>query len=75
MQQIVDSILALPAGKRLMLLAPMIQDRKGEHHAVFEDARKAGFVRVRVDGEVHDLDERLTSTATRTTRSRWSSTA
>ena len=56
-QQIVDSILALPAGKRLMILAPVIADRKGEHHGVFEDARRAGFVRVRVDGAVHDLDE------------------
>jgi excinuclease ABC subunit A len=58
-QQIVDSILDLPAGKRLMLLAPVIQDRKGEHHGVFEDARRAGFVRVRVNGAVHDLDETI----------------
>src|SRR5207302_4486556 len=56
-QQIVDSILALPSGKRLMVLAPVISNRKGEHHAVFEDARRAGFVRVRVDGQVRDLDE------------------
>ncbi|HXH23207.1 MAG TPA: excinuclease ABC subunit UvrA [Dehalococcoidia bacterium] len=56
-QQIVDSILELPEGHRLMLLAPVIGDRKGEHHHVFEDARRAGFVRVRVDGVVHDLDE------------------
>jgi excinuclease ABC subunit A len=58
-QQIVDSILDLPAGKRLMILAPVIQDRKGEHHGVFEDARRAGFVRVRVNGVVHDLDEQI----------------
>ena len=44
-------------GKRLMILAPIIADRKGEHHGIFEDARRAGFVRVRVDGEVRDLDE------------------
>jgi excinuclease ABC subunit A len=42
-----------------MLLAPVIQDRKGEHHGVFEDARRAGFVRVRVNGTVHDLDETI----------------
>jgi excinuclease ABC subunit A len=56
-QQIVDSILDLPQGKRLMILAPAISDRKGEHLGVFEDARGAGFVRVRVNGEVHDLEE------------------
>ncbi len=59
-QQIVDSILALPAGKRIMLLAPVIQDRKGEHQGVFEDARRAGFVRIRVDGVVHDLEDTIT---------------
>jgi len=58
-QQIVDAILALPAGKRLMILAPVISDRKGEHHAVLEDARRAGFVRVRVDGTVYDLEDRI----------------
>ena len=58
-QQIVDAILDMPAGKRLMILAPVIADRKGEHHAVLEDARQAGFVRVRVDGVVHDLDEKI----------------
>jgi excinuclease ABC subunit A len=58
-QQIVDAILALPAGKRIMLLAPVIQDRKGEHQGVFEDARRAGFVRIRVDGVVHDLEDRI----------------
>ncbi len=56
-QQIVDSLLALPPGKRIMLLAPIIRDRKGEHQHVFEDARRAGYVRVRVDGQVRDLDE------------------
>ena len=58
-QQIVDSILDLPAGKRLMILAPVIVDRKGEHQAVLEDARRAGFVRVRVDGVVHDLEDKI----------------
>jgi excinuclease ABC subunit A len=56
-QQIVDAILEQPPGKRLMILAPIIRDRKGEHAHVFEDARKAGFVRVRVDGNVRDLSE------------------
>jgi excinuclease ABC subunit A len=58
-QQIVDSILDLPGGRRLMILAPVISGRKGEHHGVFEDARRAGFVRVRVDGTVHDLEEQI----------------
>ena len=49
-QQIVDAILSIEAGKKLMLLSPIIRDRKGEHQHVFEDARRAGFVRVRVDG-------------------------
>jgi excinuclease ABC subunit A len=59
-QQIVDSILAVPAGRRMMVLAPVVRDRKGEYHKVFADARKAGFVRVRVDGQVRDLDEDIT---------------
>src|SRR3954463_6786900 len=58
-QQIVDSILAVEPGKRLMILAPIISDRKGEHLGVLEDARRAGFVRVRVDGVVHDLGEKI----------------
>jgi excinuclease ABC subunit A len=56
-QQIVDAVLALPEGSRIMIMAPLIRDRKGEHLGVFEDARKAGFVRVRVDGRVYDLAE------------------
>src|SRR5688500_15247321 len=59
-QQIVDSLLEMPAGKRLMVLAPVIQERKGEHLGVFEDAKRAGFVRVRVNGEVLDLDDKIT---------------
>ncbi len=49
-QQIVDAVQALPEGSRTMILAPLIRDRKGEHLQVFEDARRAGYVRVRVDG-------------------------
>jgi excinuclease ABC subunit A len=56
-QQIVDAILDVPSGKRLMILSPIIRDRKGEHAHVFEDARKAGFVRVRVDGQVRDVSD------------------
>jgi excinuclease ABC subunit A len=59
-QQIVDSILAIPPGRRLMILAPVVRDRKGEYHKVFSDARKAGFVRVRVDGRVRELEEDIT---------------
>jgi excinuclease ABC subunit A len=56
-QQIVDSVLAMPEGNRVHVLAPLIKDRKGEHRAVFDDIRKAGYVRVRVDGQVRDVDE------------------
>ncbi len=55
-EQIVDSILEYPEGSRLLLLAPLVMDRKGEHKGVFEDARKAGFVRARVDGQVYELE-------------------
>ena len=56
-QQIVDSILRLDEGSRLLILAPVIKHKKGEHTAVFDDARRAGFVRVRVDGDVVELSE------------------
>jgi excinuclease ABC subunit A len=56
-QQIVDATLAYPVGARLLLLAPVARAKKGEHTGVFEEARRAGFVRVRIDGEVRDLDE------------------
>ena len=56
-QQIVDSVMSLPIESRIMLLAPKIRRKKGEHKDVFEAARKSGFVRVRVNGEVHMLDE------------------
>jgi excinuclease ABC subunit A len=58
-QQIVDAIAGRPDGSRIMILAPLVRDRKGEHKAVFEDIRKAGFVRVRVDREIFDLDEEI----------------
>ena len=59
-QQIVDSVLALPAQSRLLVLAPVVKDRKGEHAQPLDDARKSGFVRVRVDGEVRSLDDKIT---------------
>ena len=58
-QQIVDAVLGLPDRTRLQILAPMVRRRKGEHKEVFENARQAGFVRVRVNGEVHDLSEQF----------------
>ncbi len=58
-QQIVDEVKRLPDGTRIQLLAPMIKGRKGTHEKVFEDARKAGFGRVRVNGDVRELDEEI----------------
>ena len=55
--QMVDAVLALPEGSKLMLLAPIIKERKGEHLHVFEQLRANGFVRARVDGKVYDLDD------------------
>ena len=55
--QIIDRLMALPEKTRVQLLAPVIRGKKGEHSRVFEDARRQGYVRVRVDGEVHDLSE------------------
>ncbi|MBV1790327.1 excinuclease ABC subunit UvrA [Marinobacterium sp. D7] len=55
--QMVDQVLALPEGSKLMLLAPVVQDRKGEHLHTFADLRSQGFVRARIDGIVVDLDE------------------
>ncbi len=56
-QQIVDAIQGLPAGSRIMILAPLVRDRKGEYQVVFDDLRKAGYARVRLDGRVYDLSE------------------
>jgi excinuclease ABC subunit A len=54
--QIVDQIMAWPAGTRIEVLAPLVRGRKGEFRDLFDDARKKGFVRMRVDGELHDLE-------------------
>jgi excinuclease ABC subunit A len=56
-QEIVDAILNMPVGTRLQVLTPLIRARKGHHRPTFEEVRKLGFVRVRVDGEVFDLDD------------------
>jgi len=56
-EQIVDAIQALPEASRIMILAPLIKDRKGEYQQVFNDLRKSGYARVRVDGVIHDLAE------------------
>ncbi|HEX9289079.1 MAG TPA: excinuclease ABC subunit UvrA [Anaeromyxobacteraceae bacterium] len=58
-QQIVDAILSMPEGSRILLLAPLVQNRKGEYRELLGDAHKRGFARVRVDGLVHSLEERL----------------
>ncbi len=59
-QEIVDAVEALPSGSRVLILAPVVRGRKGTYQAVFEEIRKAGFVRARVDGVVHSLDEEIT---------------
>ncbi|NLN69874.1 MAG: excinuclease ABC subunit UvrA [Chloroflexi bacterium] len=56
-QEIVEDIETLPAGSRLQILAPLVRERKGTYQAVFDEIRKAGFVRARVDGETRALDE------------------
>ncbi|MBN1352344.1 excinuclease ABC subunit UvrA [candidate division KSB1 bacterium] len=58
-QQITDSILALPADTKIQILAPIVRGRKGEYREVFEAARRDGYVRVRVDGEVLDLNTEI----------------
>ncbi len=56
-QEVVDRVAALPAGSRLLILAPVVRARKGTYQAVFDEIRKAGFARVRVDGKVYSLDD------------------
>src|SRR5207244_10839092 len=58
-QQIVDAVLGLPEGSRIMLLAPLIQGRKGEYTNIFEEMRRAGYVRVRVDGKIYDMSDEI----------------
>src|ERR1700737_1421041 len=58
-QQIIDEILKLPPGSKLMLLAPLVQNRKGEHRDILAEAQKRGFARARIDGKVKTLEERI----------------
>jgi len=55
--QMVDQVMALPEGEKLMLLAPVVQDRKGEHIQILDTLRSQGFIRARIDGEVKELDQ------------------
>jgi len=58
-EQVVDRLTALPADTRLFVYAPVVRDRKGEHRKELDDLRRGGFVRVRVDGELHELAEEI----------------
>ncbi|RLC85557.1 MAG: excinuclease ABC subunit UvrA [Chloroflexi bacterium] len=58
-QQIVDTLMGMKPAAHFQVLAPLIKERKGHHQAIFEDVRKAGFVRARVDGAVRDVDEEI----------------
>ena len=55
--QMVDQVMNLPEDTRLMLLAPVVHERKGEYQSLFDDLKRQGFIRVRIDGEVYELDE------------------
>ena len=57
--QIIDRIMELPEGTKLQILAPVVRGRKGEHGKVLEDARRSGYVRVRIDGSIYDLSEEI----------------
>src|SRR3989475_6727016 len=58
-EQIPDRILEMPKGSRIRIMAPVVRDRKGEHQDVLSEAKKAGFVRARVDGNLYELTERI----------------
>ena len=57
--QIIDKIMSLPTGTKFMVLAPVVRAKKGQHEKIFEQARKSGFVRVRVDGIMYELSEQI----------------
>lgn len=57
--QIIDTILTWPQGTKIQILAPVIRGKKGEHQKVFEDAKKSGFIRARIDGVVADLEDSI----------------
>ncbi len=58
-QQMVDALMAQPAGTKLSVLAPIVRDRKGEYRKELQDSRRAGFIRARIDGKPHDLAEEI----------------
>jgi excinuclease ABC subunit A len=58
-QQIADSIMEFPNNSRIQVLGPLVRGRKGEYREVFEEIKKSGFVRVRVDGKVYDIEEEI----------------
>ncbi|MEG1478441.1 MAG: excinuclease ABC subunit UvrA, partial [Clostridiales bacterium] len=58
-EQIVDAVTGFKEGTKILILGPLVRGRKGEHQKFFEDAKKNGFVRVRVDGEIRDLSEEI----------------
>ena len=58
-QQIADSVMEYPEHSRIQILGPLVRGRKGEYREVFEEVRREGFVRVRVDGEVHEIEDRI----------------
>ena len=57
--QIIDQVLSLPEGTRIQVMAPVIRGKKGEHTKIFEDAKRSGYVRARVDGNLYELDEEI----------------
>ncbi len=57
--QIIDQVMALPEATRIQIMAPVVRGKKGEHQKIFDDARKSGYVRVRVDGSLYDLSETI----------------
>ena len=58
-QQMVDQLLLLPEGERLILMAGVVRGKKGEHHKVLEDIRKNGYIRVRIDGEIREITDEI----------------
>jgi excinuclease ABC subunit A len=64
-EQIVDAVLQKPEGTRLLVLAPVVRGKKGEHSKLFDELRKSGYVRVRIDGEMLDLSESISLAKTK----------
>ena len=55
--QIIDTVVSYPVGSRIIILAPVLRGKKGEHQRILEDAKRAGFLRVRIDGQIYSLEE------------------